>query len=264
MESTGIFRGKKVRYRIKGKGRTIVLLHGFLESMDIWNVFSDDLSDHFSVVCIDLPGFGKSEVFESIHTMDLMADIVNKVLNALEVKKCVMVGHSLGGYVALSFAEKYAGKLKGLVLFHSHALADTPEGKMNRDRLINIVESGHTDFIKEFIPGLFAPENREKFAKKIGKLRSAASKTPVEGITAALEGMKRRTDKRDVLENAGFPVLFIAGKKDSRIPLDLLLDQVVKPGHAEMLLLANVGHMGFIESRKHTLKAIKGFAGRIW
>ena len=89
-----------------------------------------------------------------------------------------------------------------------------------------------------------------------------AMRTSSKAIIAALEGMKYRTSKLDVLTNARFPILFILGKKDSRIPFEKTLAQAALPKNGEILVLDNVGHMGFIEARKTTLKAIKGFAGK--
>jgi len=262
MVSSIKFKGKDIRFRIKGHGKTIVLLHGFLENSKIWSRFEDFLSNDYSVVSVDLPGFGKSDSIDMINTMDVMAEAVNKVLNSINVKQCLMAGHSMGGYVALSFAEMYPAKMGALVLFHSHAAADSPEAKVNRNRTIRIVEENHHDFILQFIPSLFSPGNEELYEKEIEKLHSQASKIPPANIIAALEGMKFRTGKEHVLKNAGFPVLFIIGKDDSRIPMELIMEQITLPKHSEILILEGTGHMGFIEARKQTMLAIKGLADR--
>ncbi|MDT8393401.1 MAG: alpha/beta hydrolase [Bacteroidales bacterium] len=257
-----LYKKKKIWYRISGEGKTIVLLHGFLENMGMWTYFSKKLSENYQVVTIDLPGFGKSECLAQVHLMEQMATAVNKVMKELDIRKCLMVGHSMGGYVALAFAKKYPGKLKGMVLFHSHALADTPEAKVNRNRAIDVVRSDRGTFIYNFFPDLFAPENVEKFDQEIKKMHIDAMNTSPKAIIAALEGMKYRTDKLDVITSARFPILFILGKKDSRIPFEKTLAQAALPPNGEILVLDNVGHMGFLEARKTTLKAIEGFAGK--
>jgi pimeloyl-ACP methyl ester carboxylesterase len=170
-----------------------------------------------------------------------------------------MVGHSMGGYTTLEFARQFPDMIKGFVLFHSHASADTEEARENRRRTINIVKLDKAGFIKEFIPDLFAEENDEKFADEIVALQKSAAETPPQGIIAALEAMRDRSGKIELLLNAQVPVLFIAGKEDKRIPVQNVMAQAILPKHAEVLILGNVGHMGFIEARNETLDMLKCF-----
>ena len=128
------YKGKNIYYKSQGKGQAIVLLHGFMEDKSMWEKIARVLSSSFNVITVDLPGHGRSECVSDIHTMDMMAVAVNKVLRELEVKHCVMIGHSMGGYVTLAYARKYPGKIRGMGLFHSHAADDTPEQKPNRNR----------------------------------------------------------------------------------------------------------------------------------
>jgi pimeloyl-ACP methyl ester carboxylesterase len=257
------FRGKKIHYQVSGKGPAIVLLHGFLESAGVWKNFVRRLKDNFLVITLDFPGHGKSEPAMPDCPVDLMAEAVHEVLKSTAIRHCVMVGHSMGGYVALAFADKYPRMVKGLVLFHSQAGADSPEARANRERTIALVQKDHHGFIKNFIPDLFDPDNVEKFAKEIGMLKDLADETPKEGIIATLEGMKNRPDRQHVLMNAKFPILFIIGKNDKRIPLNVIIPQTLLPEHSEILLLDHVGHMGFIEASGKTLQAVKGFAEKL-
>jgi len=257
------FKGKKIYCHVSGKGPVIVLLHGFLESGEIWKNFARRLSDSFQVITIDLPGHGNSEQTGPVQSMDDMAEAVRRVLKTLEIKSCLVVGHSMGGYVALAFAEKYPRLLKGFVLFHSHAAADTPETRINRDRTINLVQKDHHGFIKNFIPDLFAIENVAQFRAEIEFLKELAEKTLKEGIIASLEGMKNRPDRQHVLLHSKVPVLIILGKNDKRIPLEVIIPQTLLPEHSEIILLDHVGHMGFIEASGKTFAALKGFAERV-
>ncbi|MFC2106848.1 alpha/beta fold hydrolase [Bacteroidota bacterium] len=263
MESFLTYKDKRIAYKIRGKGKAIVMLHGFMESMKIWDDMAKDLSKDYQIITLDLPGFGLSDSFDSIHTMEFMTDIVDRLLNFLEIKKCILVGHSMGGYIALSFAEKYAEKLNGLVIFHSQAKADTAEAKNNRERAIEVIASDKGRFILNFIPDLFAPDNVEKHRKKINSLIKHSEKFSKKGIIAAIEGMKNRDDKTHVLKNADVPILFILGKLDPRVPFQDVMKQVAMPKHSELLLLSDVGHMGFIEAESKCLRSIKSFADRI-
>ncbi len=240
------------------------MLHGFLESGEVWKNFARRLDTSFRVITLDLPGHGQSENPGPVNSMDMMAESVHAVLKSLGISNCLMVGHSMGGYVTLAFAEKYPRMLKGFVLFHSQAAADSTENRTARERTIALVQKDHQGFIKNFIPDLFDPSNVKKFEKEIENLKDLAQKTPKEGIIAALEGMKIRPDRRHVLAQAKVPVLFIIGKNDNKIPMEVIVPQTLLPEHSEMLLLDHVGHMGFIEASGKTFDAVKGFAGRVY
>lgn len=262
MEKQLKFENGQLNYSLSGDGKAVVLLHGFLEDISIWNDFSNKLSDKYKVISIDLPGFGKSSVFSETHTMEFMAKAVNHILDRENVDTSVICGHSMGGYVSLAFAELFPQKLRGLVLFHSQAAADSDEAKVNRSRTIEIVNSNHSEFIHAFIPTLFAGKNVEIFSDEIDRLQKVSAKTKKEGITAALSGMKDRKDSLKLISEADYPVYFIVGKQDSKIALPLIMEQIKLPKNSEALLLENVGHMGFIEAREITYKALKHFIER--
>ena len=126
---TIVYQGHTLHYRDEGRenAQTLVLLHGYLQNLDIWSSYILTYMRHMRVITIDLPGHGYSECFSEEHTMELMARTVKAVLDDADVEQCVMVGHSMGGYVALAFADLYPHHLRGLGLINSHALADTQE-----------------------------------------------------------------------------------------------------------------------------------------
>jgi len=256
------YEGHRVHYSSQGNGPALILLHGFLESLDIWDTFAAALSKDFTVVCIDLPGHGQSESVAEVHTTEFMAETVNSVLNHLSIHNCVIAGHSMGGYVSLAFAEKFPEKTKGLVLFHSQAAPDSPEARENRNRTINIVRKNRSAFIRQFIPELFDQHNVVNYPQQIINLVRIASEVKNNDIIAALEGMKDRKGWLSFLASTEIQVLFIAGKQDSRIPFGMIMEQAGIPMHSEVLLLENVGHMGFIEAPLKTLAAMRHFGMR--
>lgn len=258
------FREANIAYGVCGDGETVVLLHGFLESSLIWKDFSEFFSKRFRVVCIDFPGHGKSDCIGYVHEMEMNAEIVFTVLNHLQIEKCVMAGHSMGGYVTLAFAEKYSEMLRGICLFHSTALPDSEEKKHDRDRTIKIVQRDAQVFIRAVIPNLFAPENREKFKTEMEELINRAGEMSQQGIIAALEGMKIRKDRTAVLKTVNFPVFFIAGKQDSAVPFETLLPQFAMPKHCEALILENTGHTGFLEAKKETMTTLLNFFSKTY
>lgn len=251
--------GKKIHYRISGNGNTLVLLHGYLESIAMWKAHQEALSTSFQVISIDLPGHGLTDYFAKTHGMTLMADIVYQVLTAENIEECVMIGHSMGGYVSLAFADKYPQLLKGFGLFHSHATDDDAQTKLNRERTIDLINLDKGHYIYHFIPTLYAPANEPKFAKEIEGQITIANAMTKENVIAAMAGMKERNSSLDVLIDAKVPVLFILGKQDSRIPLEKALAQASLPTTSQLLILGESGHMGWIEEPKKTIQAIKGF-----
>lgn len=262
MEKWIAFEHGKINYTVAGQGPAVVLLHGFLEDLSIWRPFAEKLAERFTVLTIDLPGFGKTSTFDKVHSMPFMANIVFSVVAEEEVDECIMVGHSMGGYVALAFAANYPERLKGIVLFHSQAAADDEEARINRDRTIEIVKGDHSSFVRSFIPSLFAQKHVGSYTAEIEALRKISEQTAVNGIVAALAGMRDRDDHQGTLTKLDIPVFFIVGKQDSRIIMDRMLNQLTLPRNCEALILDGVGHMGFIEAGEITFLAIEHFIER--
>jgi len=257
-----IHKGAKIAYSVTGKGEVVVLLHGFLEDLSMWDELGANLSSANKVIAIDLPGFGGSGMISNNHGMDLMAETVAQVLKIENITSCTLVGHSMGGYVALAFADLYQNSLDSIILFHSQAAEDDAETKINRNRTIKIVENNHAKFISSFIPSLFTDENTIKFAEKIESIVQRSMLTKNEGVIAALAGMRDRKDHLKLLSELDVPVLFIVGKQDSRIPFSKIIKQIELPKKSESLILDNVGHMGFIEAKELTHNAINQFVNR--
>lgn len=254
------YQGHRISYNAKGKGPAVVLLHGFCEDSRIWEDFKQDLiEEKYRVVVIDLPGFGQSDVIEAISIAG-MAEAVLTVLDALKLEQVVLIGHSMGGYVSLAFAEQYPDRLLGLGMFHSQAMADSDEKKANRQKSIDFIRrQGSALYVKQTIPGLFAPNFINSNTFLIEKLTFRASQYAPEGITAALAAMKNRPDRSAVLQQAACPVLFIIGKLDGAIPSDNSIAQTHLPNRADIHILEKVGHMGMFEATKQTQSIVRQF-----
>ena len=255
------FKTSSINYSDRGNGKAIVLLHGYLESLEIWDGFADELSKSFRVIAIDIPGHGKSGKVVEIHSMDLMAEAVDTVLKNLNIDKAFIVGHSMGGYVALAYLANYAKKTSGICLFHSTPFADTDEKRANRDREIEVVKQGRQEILFSVNTSKgFATDNLVHLNNKIQWAISIATKTPPEGIIALLEGLKSRPDRQLLLKSSPVPVLYILGKKDNYIPFDIMYAVAQRSPKGEILALDNSGHMGFIEEPGICLQALTSFA----
>ena len=259
MLKTTAFKKGKVTFSDTGKGRVVVLLHGFLGSHQVWEQTTTQLSKSYRVIAIDLPGHGSTDCFGYVHTMDLIAKCVKAVMDSLRLKKYVIIGHSMGGYVGLAYADLFPDNLKGLCLFHSSAYADSEEKKRDRTRSIKIVKANHKIYTTEVIKNLFATKNSKYLKTEIAFAQKIASKVSKRSIVAALEGMKDRPNRDLVLGMVHYPVMMVIGELDNVLPKDQLLEQSQLIKNKHLLYLEHDGHMGFLESPRVTLKALKKF-----
>ena len=240
------FKNTKISYTDSGAGNAIVLLHGFLENKKMWNHFIPKLSKNNRVVAIDLLGHGQSDCYGYVHTMELQAEMVRALLAELHIKKTSFVGHSMGGYITLAFAEMYPNFIDNLVLLNSTAFADSLERKNNRDRAISAVKQNATTFICLSIANLFSAHNRKKLITEIENTKLEALKTPLQGIIAALEGMKIRKDRLQVLKDVSFPITLILGLQDP--VLNYHENSVQIQNTDTKLITFPDGHMSWIEN----------------
>lgn len=254
------FLNGKINAYSKGKGRCIVLLHGFLGSSKVWEKVLPYLSKSFKVVLIDLPGHGKSDCFGYAHSIEQMADAVHSVLKKLRIKKCVIVGHSMGGYVSLSFAQKYPEYIAGLCLLHSTAYPDSEEKKKDRNRAISIIKKNPKVFIRPMIKNLFSKKNLPYLKEEVKLATDIALQTSSQGIIAALIGMRDRPSYLNVLKNAEYPVMMVIGKYDNVLPAEKLLEQYQMIKNKHLLYLEYDGHFSQLESPRAVGKALRKFA----
>lgn len=252
---------RKLFYTVRGKGDTIVLIHGFCENAEMWDSFVPVLEAKYQVVSLDLAGFGESiELLEEGISLEDMANQVYVTLENIGLEKYILLGHSLGGYVSLAFAEKYPEKLAGLGLFHSNAFADTEEKKKSRNHVIQFVEkNGVTSFIENFVPPLFYEKHHKTLQKEMDFVKKMTLKTPQKSVIEVTKAMRDRKDQRHTLENLDCPILYIAGKQDTHVSMETYLAQVGLPKKTWVQFLDETAHMGMFERPEDTLKIVLSF-----
>lgn len=247
----------QIAYDVFGSGSPLVFLHGFGESRKMWRNYTPFFKQH-KIITIDFPGAGDSDVMRA--SIARMAKIVNAVLVAEKIDQCILIGHSMGGYVTLAFAKLYAAKLKGYCLFHSQPDGDTIEKKAGRNKSIEfITKHGSQPYFRGLIPKLFATEFLKTNEVLVQSLVEEGSKMSKEGVTYQLEAMRDRPDNKQVLENSSIPVCFIIGKKDIAVPLENSLNQTHLPKRAVIEIFPEVGHMGMFEAPSETVGVIHEF-----
>jgi pimeloyl-ACP methyl ester carboxylesterase len=254
---TTIYKNTKISYSDQGKGTAVVLLHGFYENKEMWNTFVPEFSKKYRVITIDLLGHGQTECLGYIHSMENQADMVHSVLQELKIRKTVMIGHSMGGYIALAFAELYPEMMKGLVLLNSTSRADNDERKTNRERAIIAVKKNYVACIRMSVANLFSEINRNILLDEIEYVKLEALKTPLQGIVACQEGMKIRKDREVILHFAKYPILLILGKQDPILNYDENKSQIENT-EIKLVTLPD-GHMSHIENKEELMSVLLGF-----
>ena len=240
-----------------------VLLHGYLESMLVWDEFVPLLvGGGVRVVTLDLPGHGISEVKGEIHTMDYLARVVRDAMRAEGIDRATIVGHSMGGYVALAFAEAYPEACDGVVLFSSTPNSDTEQKRENRRREIALVRAGRKEMLSRVAPEAgFAADNRRRMKDYIADLTEQVAVTEDAGIVALLNGMIERPDRNDMLRRSSVRQMFIFGRKDEYIPVEVAESLSLSHPQARVAWLEESGHMGFIEESERSAELLLDFIG---
>lgn len=250
------YKNSKIAYSDIGKGSAIVLLHGFLENSTMWSAIVDELSKRNRVICVDLLGHGNTNCIGYVHTMNNMAEAIKEVLKNLKIRRSIFIGHSMGGYVALAFAEKYFKNVKGLCLLNSTAQADNQERKELRKRACEMAQKNYEPLIKMSITNLFSENKRLELAKEIELVKNEALKISVRGYIAANEGMLLRENKEAVLKSIE-KKLIIVGKKDPVLNYESIFNEAERT-NTHLVELPN-GHMSYIEDKEETIKILKSF-----
>ncbi len=254
--------GVNIRYKLsEKKHKHVVLLHGYLETLEVWDKWISLLTGGFTVLTLDLPGHGKSSFVEH-SSMEQMADAVDRVIRYLGMEHFYLVGHSMGGYVAARYALMFPDRVNGLVLFHSNTLADTPEKKMNRMQEINAIRlNGLESVYCNALPRTFTKENAERFRQELDGMIANCSMHQPEGIISCIYAMTDRVDATLQIKQLSKPVLNIIGLKDPFITLQKALELSRLLG-AETFLLEESGHMGFIEEREKSAEKLAEWINR--
>ncbi|MGK7391201.1 MAG: alpha/beta fold hydrolase [Candidatus Cyclobacteriaceae bacterium M2_1C_046] len=251
-----------IAYFEKGKGKPVVLLHGFCETYEVWKDLIDELSKNYRVLAPDLPGFGRSPLPNQEITIENIAEKLSLWIKDVVKEPVIIFAHSMGGYITLAFAENHRDQLKAFGLIHSTAHADSPEKKENRLKAAEFVKkNGAEPFIKTLIPSLFHQAN-EKQALVQEAMKTAIT-TPAETIISYSLAMRERPPRYHLLSDEEIPKLFIAGKYDEVVPLSSSEEQISKIKNGKGVVLENSAHMGMTEEPGSLLKEIKEFLKNI-
>ena len=250
MESFHICSGIPVHISDRGKGDKVYLfLHGYLETLYIWDDLMKYLPKNIRAISLDTPGHGLSGTNKDVNSMAFCADLLKNLLGKLSIKeKVVIIGHSMGGYIAIEALKRHPELFSALVLMHSAPFADSEEKKREREREIELIRQNKLmQITKLAIPKMFASSNLAKMEDKIIEIEETAQVHDREGIIASIEGMKNREDNSNVLASSPIPIILFHGKHDNYIPNEKV--EMVREMFPAMQIIwmENSGHAAFIE-----------------
>lgn len=257
MPTYTLYRAHKIAYDRRGSGeKAVVFLHGFCEDRHLWAQLAGALAPAYTTLCVDLPGFGDSDLIEP-YSMELLAQAVSAVLDAEGIELAVWVGHSMGGYAVLAALELQAERLAGLCLLHSHPFADSQEKRVNRLKAIGFIQkNGVVPFVRHLFGELFAPDFLHSGASLVQPFIERCAGSASQAVIAASRAMLQRPDRSTCLAEARVPALFVLGEQDASIPLDTGLKACTLSPRSIIRILPGVGHMSMLEAPEACLEAL--------
>lgn len=250
-----IVNGIELAYARRGTGTPLVLLHGYPLDHHLWDDVAPLLEDTFDLILPDLRGFGESTTVDSPYTMDDYASDIAGLLDQLGIQKAALVGHSMGGYVALAFAKLYPERVSGLGLVSSQVLADPPDRKEGRYKsAADVSDKGIGGVVETMAPKFTSDEGLQAFARETMERQQPAA------FIGALKAMAERMDATPLLSSFKFPVVIIHGEADALIPIDRAREVKIAIPNAHLVELKGAGHMPMMEAKEETARALKHLA----
>ena len=254
--------GTNISYEDSGRGVPLVLLHGFPLDSRMWEGQRADLTSVGRVITPDLRGFGKSQP-PAPFTMESQADDVHALLAEIGALPCVLAGLSMGGYIALNYARKYPQDLRGLVLVDTRAEADTPQGKENRQKMIDLARTlGSKAVADQMEPKMLSPDTLQHRPAQVRALRQMMEHCPPLTIEYALTAMRDRPDMTDFLRSLNVPTLIIVGEADAITPPNVAEAMQQKIAGSQLVVIQGAGHMSPLEQPSQVNRAMRGFVER--
>ncbi|TXD51813.1 MULTISPECIES: alpha/beta fold hydrolase [unclassified Polaribacter] len=257
MQKSITFKNSNISFSDHGKGITVVLIHGFLENATMWKNMIPELSKKNRVVTVDILGHGKTACLGYVHSMELFAETIDAVLRHLKIRTYILVGHSLGGYIALALAQKKSTKIKGFCLLNATSNEDSEILKTRRIRAIKMAQNNFANLVRMSFMNLFEEQSKTVFKTEIDQALQEALQTPIQGYIAAQEGMRLRPNRNHILANNTFKKLIIVGKKDPVLNYRVSILEA-EDTNSEIIILPG-GHMSYIENSVQLISVLKSF-----
>lgn len=245
-----------------------MLLHGYLETLNIWNELTERLKERYRVIVLDLPGHGLTDSAPAgeegtvVNSMEFCADVVKAVMEKCGASNITLGGHSMGGYITLCFCAKYPDMIDKAIIFNSNSQKDDPLKREDRIREINLIRSGKLSMLAELsIPKMFNPDSLKKHDDKVMETIELCDMHNPEGIISSIIGLQQREDTSAVLENPPCPLMMFHGDCDRFMNIENIRNMMDKYQKVKHILLENTGHNSFIEAEDKVYQHICEFVG---
>ncbi len=251
----------RLYYVQTGQGIPLLMVHGYPLDHTLWRAQMDGLSDLARVVAPDLRGFGQSEASDGICTMGAYADDLAALLDALKIGRAVVCGLSMGGYIALAFWNKYASRVRGLILVDTRAGADPPVVRQGRlDMVEQVRQHGSKPAAEAMLPRVLAESTRQTRPDLVEFARTMMLRQPPAGVISAQLGMAERPDSTAMLPTINVPTLAIFGDQDVITPAETEGRNLAAaiPG-ANLVIIPNTGHLSNLEQPDTFNAAVRKF-----
>jgi 3-oxoadipate enol-lactonase len=247
--------GIQLAYKRRGKGTPLVLVHGFPLDHHLWDEVVPLLEEQFDLILPDLRGFGESTTVNSPYTMDDYASDLAGLLDHLGLQQSAIVGHSMGGYIALAFARLYPERVSGLGLISSQVVADPADRKEGRYKsAADVAEKGIAGVVETMAPKFTSDEGLQAYARESMQRQQPAA------YIGALKAMAERMDSTPLLASFKFPVVIVHGDADTLIPVDRAREVKAALPQAHLVEVNGAGHMPMVEAKEKTAEALKHLA----
>lgn len=241
--------GAELDVATDGNGDAIVLLHGFPLTREIWNAQASQLAQTHRVIHPDLRGMGRSSAPDGPYLMETLAGDLAAILDAMAIDRATIVGHSLGGFVALAFARMYTERVARLALVCSRLAADSPEIAGLRNDLADRLERENSieTAVETYIPTLFSDASLKENAAAVERARAIVRSNSPRGAAAMLRGMAQRVESYDIAADLAMPVLIVAGAGDKVVPSAESEAMRAAFPAARLAFMKNSGHLPMLE-----------------
>lgn len=254
------YQALSIGYSVSGAGEAVVLVHGLGEDGKVWEGLRAGLEENYLVIVPDIPGSGRSKGLPAQQTIDALAECLQPVLHQEGIDRCTMIGHSMGGCIALAFAERYPNTVTRLGLFHATAFPDSDERKDTRKKNIDLINrEGAAKFIDQSTPKLFSPESHEKYPQLVAATTACYRDFLPGSLIYYTTAMMNRPDRTTVLTSFNGPVLFIMGEHDNALPIGQSLQECHLPGISYVYVCSHSAHLGMLEEPEFCADAIAYF-----
>ena len=252
--------GIDLAYEVVGDGVPLLWVHGYPLDRTIWRSQTEGLANCARHIVPDLRGFGESDAPDGVYAMDLMAEDLHALLGSLSIKRAVVAGLSMGGYIALAFARRYPDSLAALILADTRPGPDSAEAAKTRlDAADRAEREGVAPVVEPMVGKLLSPATMARRPDLVDSLRRLLLSSRPKGVAGALRGMAARPDATPLLKTIQAPALVVTGADDAIIPPAEARKLAAEIPDSVLVEIPDAGHLPNLEQPQAFNEAVRRF-----